>query len=234
MIRLSKRLETAALQVKQGGVVADIGCDHGFTSIYLAQQGLAERVIAADINEGPLQKASAHIARYHMEDKISVRRSDGARGFVPGEADCLLISGMGGALICKILEDSPDVVSMARELVLSPQSEIFLVRQKLHAIHFCIDCEEMIEERGKYYVVIHAVPGEEIYSGREEYVYGRYLIQTGNLVLLSYLEGEKRRMEQILRELESREETVSAKLQKEQLERKLEACLCALDTCKRA
>ena len=55
MIRLSKRLQAVAHQVKSHGVTADIGCDHGFTSIYLIEQGLADHVIAMDINEGPLE-----------------------------------------------------------------------------------------------------------------------------------------------------------------------------------
>ena len=96
MIKLSKRLQTVAHQVKCGGVAADIGCDHGFTSIYLIEQGLAKHVIAMDINEGPLERAKEHIREYGMEADIETRLSDGTAKLAPGEADTLLISGMGG------------------------------------------------------------------------------------------------------------------------------------------
>ena len=111
MIKLSKRLQTVAHQVECGGVAADIGCDHGFTSIYLIEQGLAKHVIAMDINEGPLERAKEHIREYGMEEDIETRLSDGTAKLTPGEADTLLISGMGGALICKILSDSPEVTA---------------------------------------------------------------------------------------------------------------------------
>ena len=117
------RLQAVAHQVKIHCVTADIGCDHGITSIYLIEQGLADHVIAMDINEGPLERAREHVTESGLTEQIELRLSDGAKKLVPGEADTLLVSGMGGALICKILEDSPEIVERVQELVLSPQSE---------------------------------------------------------------------------------------------------------------
>lgn len=221
MIRLSKRLQTVAHQVQSGGVVADIGCDHGFTSVYLVEQGLAERVIAMDINEGPLERAKEHIRQYNMQSRIETRLSDGAGELLPGEAETLLISGMGGALICRILSDSPEVVRQAEELVLSPQSELSMVRHFLQDTGYCIDREEMLQEQGKYYVVLHAVPGSQNFTGEEEYIYGKYLIDRGDACLLSFLEKEENRLQRILQRMEQEKLSPAAALQRAGLEEQL-------------
>ena len=51
-MHLSRRLQRVAANVCSGGVVADIGCDHGFTSIYLVQENKAVSAIAMDVNQG--------------------------------------------------------------------------------------------------------------------------------------------------------------------------------------
>lgn len=197
-MQLSKRLETVARMVQSGGVVADVGCDHGFTSIFLVKKDLAKRAVAMDINPGPLERARKHIAQYEMEEQIETRLSDGLDGLAAGEADTILISGMGGALMRRILERGEDVVRSCRELVLSPQSENHLVREKIQESGFAIDREEMLFDQGKYYVVIHAVPGEQHFSREEEYIYGRDLIDRKHPVLVEYLEKERNRLAGIL------------------------------------
>lgn len=189
-MQLSRRLQRVAANVLSGGVVADIGCDHGFTSIYLVSGGQAASAIAMDINPGPLQRATEHVQSYGMQNQIQIRLSDGTQALRPGEADTILISGMGGGLIERILRQNPDVTGSARELVLSPQSEIFRVRKTLHDMGFRIASEEMISDMGKYYVIIRAVPGKENYFREDEYIYGKYLIDQRNPLLQEFLEKE--------------------------------------------
>ena len=204
-----------ASYVKSGGIVADIGCDHGFTSIYLVQNGFARGAIAADINKNPLAKAKEHIREYGLSEKISVRLSDGAKSLKEGEADTILISGMGGALITKILDESLDVINSADELVLSPQSEIYLVRRFLHKKGFKITDEAMVYDKNKYYVIIRAVKGFEEYYSEFEYIYGKLLINSEDEVFKRYLVKERKRIENILPCL------ISEKLSRTALERKL-------------
>ena len=219
-MQISKRLETVARQMESGGVVADIGCDHGFTSIFLIQEGLASRAIAMDIRKGPLGAAREHVRQYGLEDKIELRLSDGAQKLQPGEVDTLLISGMGGALICGILEASPEVVKKTKELILSPQSEIYLVRKLVHRLGFRIERETMLVDQGKYYVIIRAVPGQEIYDREEEYLYGRYLLRQKDGVLLGFLERELQRVERILGSMEQSELSEGGCRQRQELLKK--------------
>lgn len=158
-MQLSYRLETIANMVSKGSRVADIGCDHAYVSIYLILNQIASRVIAMDANKGPLSKAIENISTYHLIDSIETRLSDGGQSLQPKEVDTILIAGMGGALMVKILSESKEVVSYLDELVLQPQSEIFLVRQYITKIGYYIVEENMLVEDKKYYVMIKAKNG---------------------------------------------------------------------------
>ena len=66
MVQLSKRLQALADMVTPGHIVADVGCDHGFVSIYLIQSGIAPKVFAMDVRKGPLERAQEHIQAYNL------------------------------------------------------------------------------------------------------------------------------------------------------------------------
>ena len=215
-IKLSKRLECVAACVSLEGTVADIGCDHGFTSIYLIENEMAKCGIAMDINKGPLEKAGLHIKQAGLTDKIETRLSNGLDKLEIGEADTILISGMGGALIRDILMKDKDKTRSAGELVLSPQSEIYLVRKCLHELGFLIESEKMVFDMRKYYVVIRAFredmaqvvksDNKSIISDNKaydeaDYEYGKYLIDTKDNVFCEFLEKEKKRMEKVMASL---------------------------------
>lgn len=198
MIHLSKRLQTVADMMLSGGVAADIGCDHAFVAIYLVSTGKASAAIAMDVNSGPLERAAAHIREAGVEGKIHLRLSDGMDRLEAGEADTIIISGMGGALTERILRAKQTVLQSAKELVLSPQSEIYKVRYLLHERGFRIVSEQMVQDKGKYYVVMRAVHGKEHYLESIEYTYGKCLIESGDSVFREYMKREEARVRRIL------------------------------------
>ncbi len=187
-MQLSKRLYAAASFVTKGSVVADIGCDHAYTSIYIAENGIAKRVIAADINEGPVRTAKENVKACGMQKYIEVRQSCGLEKLRPEDnVDTLLISGMGGNLIIDILKGNAPVMENVKELILQPQSDIYRVRHFLHDTHFKIDAEKMIYDNEKYYTVIKAVRGTQTFDNEYEYIYGRYLIDNRDEIFMRYL-----------------------------------------------
>lgn len=153
---LSKRLQAVADMVEPGSVVADVGCDHGYVSMYLVRQGICPRVLAMDVNRGPLERAREHVEEAGLSDYIELRLSDGLKAMELPEADTLLTAGLGGRLAARILEDSAEKVLRMKWLILQPQSEIWLVRQTLRKMGYSITAENMILEEGKYYTVIKA------------------------------------------------------------------------------
>ena len=157
-MELSKRLQAVADMVTEGSRVADIGCDHGYTSIYLWKEKKCPGIIAMDVKNGHLERAKANISKYRLSDYIEVRLSDGTEALKENEADALLISGMGGRLTIGILQRAFQRLGKSFELVLQPQSEIFLVRAFLRQEGIKIVDENMVLDQGKYYPVIKAQP----------------------------------------------------------------------------
>lgn len=103
-VRLSKRLERLGCYVTKGNRLADIGTDHAYLSIALVQAGRIPSAIAADVNEGPLLRAGEHIRAAGLSRQVETRLSDGLSRFQSDEADTVVIAGMGGQLMRRILE----------------------------------------------------------------------------------------------------------------------------------
>ena len=180
--------------------LGDIGCDHGYMSITMVDRGVVSRAIAADVNEGPIKRAAENIARMGMSDRIETRLSDGLQKFEPGEVDVILIAGMGGPLMTRILRQSADVVNAADELVLQPQSNLEDFRRDLYADGYDITAEDIVFEDGKYYPMMRAVRGEASLE-LAEYRYGPILVREMSPVFVNYLENEKHKLENVLEKL---------------------------------
>jgi tRNA (adenine22-N1)-methyltransferase len=161
MITLSKRLEAIASLITPGYIVADVGTDHGYIPIYQIQQNRSPSAIAMDLRKGPLQRAADHIQSCGLSDRIQTRLSDGTAALGVGEADTIVVAGMGGELVLHILTDGEAVCRSAKELILQPQSEIAGVRRYLREHAYRIVAENMIYEDGKYYPMMRVVPVAE-------------------------------------------------------------------------
>lgn len=229
-MQLSNRLQSVANLVTRGMRVADVGCDHAYTSIYMIKEGIASHAIAMDINKGPLEKAKANVKAYRMQDQIETRLSDGAKKLDVGEVDALLCSGMGGSLMIKILSDSMDVFHSLQEVILQPQAEIHLVRRFLHEQGFIIEKEIFLKEDGKFYVAmkaknLHTMEEKERQSAIAEYgtsyekecyyYYGKQLLEERHEVLEEFLHREVKMREDLLGALKGKETDSALKRQQE-------------------
>ena len=163
------------LFVTPGNRLADVGTDHGYIPIALCLEGVIPSALAMDVNPGPLERAKEHIQQFDLETDIHTRLSDGVQALCPGEADSVLIAGMGGALTVKILEAGEKVLASVKELILQPQSEIDKVRSYLLTHGYVIVGEKMVYEDGKYYPAMRAVHGEMPLWQEVELQYGKII-----------------------------------------------------------
>lgn len=191
-MNLSLRLTEVKKMVIDCDTACDVGCDHGFIAIELVREGVARRVIACDINKGPLEAAAKNISLAGLSDRIETRLSDGFHGIHTEDSiNAAIIAGMGGSLMSKILEEGRSVCGNVSQFVLQPQSEIFLVRKWLRNNGYNIVKEIMVLDMGKYYFIIDARPGaspeydEDIQRLYDEY--SGYLIEQKDPLLMQYL-----------------------------------------------
>ena len=157
---MSARLEAIVELAERGDILCDVGCDHAHVPIRLLQSGCYRRAIGMDVIAGPLGKAAGNLSLYGMEDLVELRLSNGLDAFSAGEADTLVITGMGGTLMEDILLRQPEKTASFSALVLGPQSDPEKVRAALRRLGFIIKREKLIFEDGKYYPVIRAESGE--------------------------------------------------------------------------
>ena len=208
-MELSARLKAVAGMVTKGNRVCDVGCDHGYISIYLVKNDVSPYVYAMDVNKGPLLRAKEHILDYGYADKIETILSDGLVALGDRDSDALICAGMGGKLIIKILTEGMEQVLKMRELVLQPQSEIHLVREYLRNQGFYIDKEDMIFEDGKYYPMMHVIIESEN-QNEDNPVFDKFgpcLLKEKHPVLKDFLEYTKSTLDEINARLVSEEQT---------------------------
>ncbi|MBQ7724955.1 MAG: SAM-dependent methyltransferase [Lachnospiraceae bacterium] len=163
---LPERLAAAASFVEKNSVIADVGCDHGLLPHYLLKEGIAEFAYLIDKNRGPLLRAGENTEKYGLGGKCALVLSDGLTGLPDhiekekveaGFPDTVIITGMGGPLIKKIIDETPLMIKEnVRNWILSPQSLIDEFREEFNETGLRIVEEKEVREKRKSYVIFKA------------------------------------------------------------------------------
>ena len=109
------------------------------------------------------------------------------------------------------------VALSAKEIILSPHSDVPKVREFLADNGLMVTDEVMVKDEGKYYFVLKAVKGHDDIEERELYkIYGHILFEHKDKVFYEYLINEKKKRENILEKMsESSNSERKAALKKE-------------------
>ena len=156
MIKLSERLAVIAGYVRQGEIVADIGTDHGLLPIFLLQQNISPKAVLCDIKKGPLEKARANLHIYASESRADLRLGGGLEPLEIGEVDTVIIAGMGGLMMTKILAAHPVKTRSFRKFILQPRNGRDKLRIWLYNQGYTIVKERLVRE-GNYICEIFVV-----------------------------------------------------------------------------
>lgn len=202
-MNISERLKLVASMISDTGSVADIGTDHGYIPIYMVLERGFGRTFAMDVNEGPLLRARENIEKYGVSEYVETRLSDGLSGLLEGEAESIVIAGMGGILIKRILSDGMKIAKTAKELILSPHSDIPLLRTFLKDNDFTVVDENIIFDENKYYFIFKAVNGKMEFEDELDSVYGHILFEKKLQVFREYLMKELEKREEILEKMKN-------------------------------
>ncbi|MBQ2093377.1 MAG: SAM-dependent methyltransferase [Ruminococcus sp.] len=154
MITLDSRLSLCASFVRQDSKLADIGTDHAYLPVWLCQNGVCKSAVAADINPEPLSRGQLTIAQAGFEDKVKTRLSDGLKSISADEADDIVIAGMGGELIAKIILDCEYSRDKDKRFILQPMTKSELLIERLCQNGFEILSQDCCVASNKCYTVL--------------------------------------------------------------------------------
>lgn len=174
MIKLSKRLEAIASFVRRDAKIVDIGCDHAYLDIYLVERNPNIKAIALDLREGALKQARSNIIKYHMENVIDVRLSNGLDKINKDEVDTIIISGMGTQTIIDIITIGREKLTNVSDLIIQPNNDYYNLRKSICSLGYKITNEKLAKDKGKIYLIMNFKRGIVKYS-QDDYMFGPIL-----------------------------------------------------------
>lgn len=170
---LTPRLQKIADLIPKNSIVADIGTDHGYIPVYCVLNNISPRAFAMDINRGPLKNAEDTVRENNVSGRVELRLSNGLEKLKKGEADVVVIAGMGGLLIRNILTEHSELLEDGLILILQPMLAPMELREFLYKSGIGIIEEHLAKEGEKIYNIIVARVGFKCEYTEEDIVIGK-------------------------------------------------------------
>lgn len=186
-LELSNRLYGITKFVSKNSSVADIGTDHGYIPVYLIINGISKKVIATDISPASLEKTIDYVKKLNLNDKIIPRLGDGLDIIKPYEVDTVIIAGMGGVLISKILENNKEICNTIENFILQPMVASKELRSYLINNGYRIVDEGLEKEASRFYEIILAKKGTENINKDIYFEIGEKLIENNHPLLREFI-----------------------------------------------
>ncbi len=163
MPKLDKRLEAIASEVDCDRL-ADIGADHGKIVVFCLLNNKAKYAYAVDISQKSLEKAKILAKNYGVSDRAEFIVGDGLQKIE--DADCIVIAGMGGYEIIKILSEK----RLDSKYILVPHQDASVLREFLAKNGFCAKKDYVVAEGRRFYDIIVCSQGQPNYAENEYFV----------------------------------------------------------------
>lgn len=193
-INLSPRLQAVADMIPECDTVVDVGSDHGLLGSYCLSSDICRYVIATDIHEGPAKRTLEQMKIY--DGRCETRVTDGLKGVELKTDMNVVIAGMGGLEISKILNDalfSADSIPKGMKFILQPQKSHFELRSFLSANGFAILNEKIVIEKERFFytVILVEYTGETYDLNDEEKYFGPKILKDRSENYNEYMAHEK-------------------------------------------
>ncbi|WOC33610.1 MULTISPECIES: class I SAM-dependent methyltransferase [Caproicibacterium] len=153
-IHLGNRLRLCAAYVRPQAALCDVGTDHAYLPIWLQQQSRIHCALACDVRSGPLESAKTNIAKFHLQDHIQTRLSDGLAAVQQAEAEDFVIAGMGGELIARIVAETPWLKNRQKQLILQPMTRPEHLRAAMAKNGFALLQEDAVCDENRVYTAM--------------------------------------------------------------------------------
>lgn len=197
-INLSKRLACVAKFIPKGARLADIGSDHAYLPAHLLLNQKIDFAIAGEVALGPLQNAQAEIRKAELTKQLEPRLGDGFAVIKPNDhIDTVVIAGMGGQLIQKILAEGHREHHQYEKLILQPNTDTATVRTWLQNNQYALVDETMLFDDGHYYEILVAQPGITSFT-EQQITFGPFNLQHQTLTWKQRWQSELNRLNQLL------------------------------------
>ena len=203
---MNKRLQAIAELVEPGIGLIDVGTDHGYLPVFLAESGYPGALYASDIGEGPLNAARRNAEKAFRSDQILFLHCDGLSLCPPEAVDTIVVAGMGGDTICGILDRADWCLNPRYRLILQPMTRAEVLRFWLCNNGFSIDEERLVADSGTIYALFCARYGEQQKLRDEELFAGVYNLIRKESLWPMFLREQSRRFEKMLAGLARGEE----------------------------
>jgi len=187
---LSQRLLLITEMIIKAEPTADIGADHGELPKFLVENQLVPRVIASELGDGPYLRLLAGLKDSPCREQIEVRQGNGLTVLKPGEVVNVVIAGLGGDAIVKILSRDWQEAASFKRFVFQPMSRPGSLRRELSQKGWPILEERLVEENGRLFVAISTSPGSNPYRlSALEIDMGPLLLRSDNALRTRYLKS---------------------------------------------
>ncbi|HOQ07698.1 MAG TPA: class I SAM-dependent methyltransferase [Clostridiales bacterium] len=188
-MKLDGRLGMIAENIPKCRILADVGTDHAFIPIHAVKASICEKALATDVRPGPLMNAEKNIVKHGLDRFIETRLGDGLEPIHESECDVVVIAGMGGPMIRRILEVSEEKAKKFSLLLLQPNNASEAVRRWLYDNGFSIIEEKLAEDDRKLYCLIKT-RWTGVYEKGDDFdcYIGKRLMESNDPLLKPYLE----------------------------------------------
>lgn len=162
------RIEEICSYIDSSENFADIGCDHGYCTLHALKSGKCHSAIIADVSAKSLAKAESLLKGYIEQGRCRSVCCDGLQK-IESDCDQVLIAGMGGMEIIKILTEG----FIPKKFILQPMKNAQELRKFLIANGCKITADDIFYDNNYYFIIKgERCGGTESYS-EEQLAFGK-------------------------------------------------------------